>query len=59
MDKATLHTCIRSFLAEDIGRGDLTSESIFDKGEVGRARIVARESFVVAGGDSVAAEVFL
>ena len=59
MDKATLHTCIRSFLAEDIGRGDLTSESIFDKGEVGRARIVARESFVVAGGDSVAVEVFL
>jgi len=59
LDKATLHTCIRSFLAEDIGRGDLTSESIFDKGEVGRARIVARESFVVAGGDSVAAEVFL
>ncbi|MDD3815602.1 MAG: carboxylating nicotinate-nucleotide diphosphorylase [Desulfocapsaceae bacterium] len=59
LDKAALHTLIRSFLAEDIGRGDLTSESIFDKGEIGRARIVARESFVVAGGASVAAEVFL
>ena len=58
MDKAALHTLIRSFLAEDIGRGDLTSESIFDQDQTGCARIVARESFVVAGGKSVAAEVF-
>lgn len=58
LDKALLHTLIRSFLAEDIGRGDLTSESIFDKGERGIARIVARESFVVAGCEAVAAEVF-
>ena len=58
MDKAALHTLIRSFLAEDVGRGDLTSESIFDQDQTGCARIVARESFVVAGGKSVAAEVF-
>jgi nicotinate-nucleotide pyrophosphorylase (carboxylating) len=58
LDKAALHTLIRSFLAEDIGRGDLTSESIFGQHETGAARIVARESFVVAGGVSVAAEVF-
>ena len=58
MDKAALHTLIRSFLVEDIGRGDLTSESIFGKDETGCARIVARASFVVAGGESVAAEVF-
>jgi nicotinate-nucleotide pyrophosphorylase (carboxylating) len=58
LDKAALHTLIRSFLAEDIGRGDLTSESIFDQDQTGCARIVARESFVVAGGKSVAAEVF-
>lgn len=58
MDKAALHTLIRSFLAEDIGRGDLTSESIFDQSKMGMARIVARESFVVAGAESVAAEVF-
>lgn len=58
LDKAALHSCIRSFLAEDIGRGDLTSESIFGPGEMGCARIVARESFVLAGGGSVAAEVF-
>lgn len=58
MDKAALHTLIRSFLAEDIGRGDLTSESIFSQDEMGMARIVARESFVVAGGEAVAGEVF-
>lgn len=58
LDKAALHTLIRAFLAEDIGRGDLTSESIFGQHEMGAARIVARESFVVAGGAAVAAEVF-
>ena len=58
MDRAALHTLIRSFLTEDIGRGDLTSESIFSRDEMGCARIVARESFVVAGGEAVAAEVF-
>lgn len=58
LDKALLHTLIRSFLAEDIGRGDLTSESIFGPDEMGMARIVARESFVVAGSEAVAAEVF-
>jgi nicotinate-nucleotide pyrophosphorylase (carboxylating) len=58
LDKAALHTLIRSFLAEDIGRGDLTSESIFRQDKKGCARIVAREAFVVAGGEAVAAEVF-
>lgn len=58
MDKNLLHSQIRSFLAEDIGRGDLTSESIFSAHETGSARLVARETFVAAGVSSVAAEVF-
>lgn len=58
LDKAALHTLLRAFLAEDVGRGDLTSESIFGPDETGRARIVAREPFVVAGCEAVAAEVF-
>jgi len=49
---------IRSFLDEDVGRGDITSESIFSENETGRAGLVARESFVVAGAETVAAEVF-
>lgn len=58
MDKNLLHDLIRNFLAEDIGRGDLTSESIFPEDQVGSARLVAREPFVVAGAGAVAAEVF-
>lgn len=58
MDRNLLHGMIRSFLAEDIGRGDLTSESIFDGAQTGRARLVARVACVVAGCSTVAAEVF-
>jgi len=58
MDKNLLHKMIRSFLEEDIGRGDLTSESIFVENEMGSARLVARERLVVAGAETVAAEVF-
>lgn len=58
MDKNLLHSMIRQFLREDVGRGDLTSESIFADHEIGSARLVARDSFVVAGAENVAAEVF-
>ena len=58
MDKNLLHTMIREFLREDIGRGDLTSESIFPDQQMGSARLVARGTFVVAGAERVAAEVF-
>ncbi|MCP4340329.1 MAG: carboxylating nicotinate-nucleotide diphosphorylase [Desulfobulbaceae bacterium] len=58
MDKNLLHGMIREFLSEDVGRGDLTSESIFSDHEIGSARLVARDSFIVAGVESVAAEVF-
>lgn len=58
MDKNLLHDMIRTFLREDIGRGDLTSEAIFNDNEMGSARLVARDSFVVAGVETVAAEVF-
>lgn len=58
MDKNLLHKIIRSFLEEDVGRGDLTSESIFSESDMGSAELVARESFVAAGVKTVAAEVF-
>lgn len=57
MDKNLLRSQIAAFLAEDIGRGDLTSESIFSADQTGSARLVAREEFVVAG-LPVAQEVF-
>ena len=58
MDKNQLHSLLRSFLIEDIGRGDLTSESIFDPYQTGTARLVAREKCIAAGAGLVAAEVF-
>ena len=58
MDKNMLHESIRFFLHEDIGRGDLTSESIFDESDMGKAVFVARQPFVAAGVSTVAAEVF-
>lgn len=58
MDRNLLDELLRSCLREDIGRGDLTSESIFSPEQTGRADIVAREEFVVAGAQTVAARVF-
>ena len=58
MDRATLLSQLRSFLREDIGSGDLSSEALFSNSEEGRASLVARESFVVAGAMAVAAQVF-
>lgn len=58
MDRNLLQGMIRSFLAEDIGRGDLTSESIFSDTDTGSARLVSRQECVVAGVGAVAAEVF-
>jgi nicotinate-nucleotide pyrophosphorylase (carboxylating) len=58
LDKANLHKLLRSFLREDIGNGDLSSEPLFRSGEDGKAHLVARESFVAAGVMAVAAQVF-
>ena len=58
MDKYSLHKLLRSFLQEDIGHGDLSSESLFTGDVIGRADLVAREPFVAAGVANVAAEVF-
>ena len=59
MDKNELHRMIRSFLAEDIGAGDLTAEAIFRADQMGSAFLVAREEMTVAGVLEVAAQVFM
>jgi nicotinate-nucleotide pyrophosphorylase (carboxylating) len=58
MDKQALQQAIISFLAEDIGSGDVTSEAIFAPDVHGTGRFIAKEPFVAAGLKSVAAEVF-
>jgi nicotinate-nucleotide pyrophosphorylase (carboxylating) len=58
MDRHYLKQAIESFLSEDIAFGDLTSEAIFPPGQMGGAEFVAKGSFVVAGMEKVAGEVF-
>jgi len=59
MDINLLNKLLSSFLREDIGRGDLTSESIFKPDDSGTAHLVARQSFIAAGAEMVAARVFI
>ncbi len=49
---------IRSFLAEDIGTGDITAESIFLPDQLGEGCLVTREAMMVVGVNDIAAEVF-
>ncbi len=58
MDKHNLHKLLRSFLQEDIGHGDLTSEALFSGDAIGQAKLIAREAMVAVGTMKVAAEVF-
>lgn len=58
MDRNLLSELFASFLREDIGRGDLTSESIFTSDEHGTAVLAARSGLVAAGAGEVAAAVF-
>lgn len=56
-DLFLLDTLLRTFLAEDLGHGDVTTEAIFAQ-EPGRAVLVAREPLVTAGLATVAGRVF-
>ena len=58
MDTNHLDNIYRTFLREDIGRGDLTSEAIFPPDQMGSANIVAREQFIVAGVRIIGGRVF-
>ena len=51
LEPRVLRELAASFLNEDIGHGDVTTEAVIDPSIRGSARIEARESFVVAGLD--------
>ncbi|MBA3014683.1 MAG: carboxylating nicotinate-nucleotide diphosphorylase [Proteobacteria bacterium] len=59
MDQLFVKAAISSFLAEDIGAGDLTSASIFGQDHLAKAEFLAQEPMVAAGLATVAAQVFL
>lgn len=58
MDAFLLDRQIRSFLAEDIGHGDITTDAVFDLNPKVTAQLVAREFMVAAGMGRVAGRVF-
>ncbi|MCL7486984.1 MAG: carboxylating nicotinate-nucleotide diphosphorylase [Desulfobulbaceae bacterium] len=58
MDAFLLDSLIRSFLAEDIGHGDITTDAVFDSNPEITAVFAAREDLVCAGIIGVAARVF-
>ncbi len=49
---------LQQFLEEDIGLGDITTDSVFSSQQEGQAIFVAKEDFVVAGLDEIAPLVF-
>ncbi len=58
MDAFLLDRQIRSFLAEDIGHGDITTDAIFEVNSEVTAKFIAREFLVSAGMGDVAGRVF-
>jgi nicotinate-nucleotide pyrophosphorylase (carboxylating) len=58
IDEGALYSQIGQFLREDLGRGDLTTQSIIVRNTRAKARFVAGEPLVVAGLEA-AEEVFL
>ena len=49
---------VQQFLEEDIGQGDITTDSVFPPQQEGGAVFVAKEEFVVAGVEAIAPLVF-
>ena len=51
LDKARVTKIIRAALAEDIGRGDLTTASVIDRSSNVSGVIIAKEPCVICGID--------
>src|SRR5688500_3327127 len=58
IDEGALYAQISLFLREDLGRGDITTQSIIARNTRARARFVAGDNMIVAGLEA-AEEVFL
>ncbi|MES3017226.1 MAG: carboxylating nicotinate-nucleotide diphosphorylase [Bacteroidota bacterium] len=57
LNTAALHKFIREALAEDVGNGDHTSLSTIPAGQQGRAKLLVKDTGIIAGVD-VALEIF-
>ncbi len=49
LNRSVVENAIRSFLAEDLGYGDITTNALVDSERKGEGRVVCRENAVIAG----------
>ena len=49
LTKSAIEDSLKSFIAEDVGHGDITSNAIINPSVMGEARVVCKESAVIAG----------
>src|SRR3984893_11645100 len=57
LDASACHNLLRSFLAEDIGAGDITTETTVSARQRARGEVIAKSQMVLAGIE-IFAEVF-
>lgn len=55
LDEGALYSQIGAFLAEDLGRGDITTQATITRNAHARGRFIAKEAMVVAGLEAVEA----
>ena len=51
LDPSAYHDLLRSFLAEDLGRGDITTETTVPAGKRARGEVICKAPLVLAGID--------
>src|SRR5437773_4949749 len=49
LNRSVVENAIRSFLAEDLGYGDITTNALVDSEREGEGRVVCRQNAVIAG----------
>jgi nicotinate-nucleotide pyrophosphorylase (carboxylating) len=49
LTRSTIEDSLRSFIAEDVGHGDITSNALIDSGQNGVGTVVCKEDAVIAG----------
>ena len=49
LTKSTIEDSLKSFIAEDVGHGDITSNALINPSEIGEGRVVCKEFAVIAG----------
>ena len=49
LTKSAIEDSLKSFITEDVGHGDITSNAVINPSAVGEGRVVCKESAVIAG----------